>query len=323
MSELRDFDGAVEQGWREFRARLAERMSGLGASDRFTIAAYQRRPGMTLPPSVEVRLVRNRLIASVREKNGPSIGTLRWEACLSYLEDSWWDAPNPTARARWQRRSWWLKVSPRYVDFLASEIVALLRDGFGVIHPSLLGVGADIWDTSPAGPDTDGSFGDLPALPPHARRLAHRPSGHEHLMRVVLATLAPRFGQRPIQDSDGDIPVRRQQSVTYVRVLPDRPVVELLCWPVVDIHDLDAARIEVNILNRDNPLVNVVLDEDRVLVRASVLAMPFVPSHLEDLLEGFSELMDRITPDLALRVNGRGWLQPRCDGDVASWEETA
>lgn len=75
--------------------------------------------------------------------------------------------------------------------------------------------------------------------------------------------------------------------MTYVRVLPDRPVVELLCWPVVDIHDLDAARKEVNILNRDNPLVNVVLDEDRVLVRASVLAMPFVPSHLEDLLEGF------------------------------------
>lgn len=178
-------------------------MAGLGASDRFTITAYQSRPGMTLPPRVEVRLVRNRLIASVRKKNGPSIGTLRWEACLSYLEDSWWDAPNPSARAGWQRRSWWLKVSPRYVDHLASEIVTLLRDGFGAVHPSLLGVGADIWDTSPAGPDTDGSFGDLPALPPDTRHLAHRPSGHEHLMRVVLATLARGSGRGPSRTRTG------------------------------------------------------------------------------------------------------------------------
>lgn len=323
MSEMRDFDEAVEQGWREFRGRLAERMAGMGASDRFTIGAYQRRRGMTLPPRIEVRLVRNRLIASVRERNGPSIGRLRWEGCLAYLEDSWWDAPNPSARAGWQRRSWWLKLSPRYVDFLASEVVTLLRDGFGVVHPSLLDVDDAIWDTSAPGPETDGYYGDLPALPPDARRIAHRMSGHDELMQVVLATLAPHFGHPPVQDPDGDIPVRREQSMTYVRVLHDRPVVELLCWPVVDVRDLDAARVEVEILNRDNPLINVVLDEDRIVVRANVLAQPFVPKHLEDLLEGFSELMDRITPDLALRVKGRGWLQPRSEGELASWDESA
>ena len=27
MGELQDFDGAVEQGWREFRGRLADRMA--------------------------------------------------------------------------------------------------------------------------------------------------------------------------------------------------------------------------------------------------------------------------------------------------------
>lgn len=323
MSEMRDFDGAVEQGWREFRGRLADRMARMGASDRFVIGAYRRQRGMTFPPRIEVRLVRNRLIASVRERSGPSIGRLQWDGCLAYLEDSWWDAPNPSARAGWQRRSWWLKVSPRYVDFLASEIVTLLRAGFGVVHPSLLDVDDDIWDTSAPGPEVDGSYGDLPALPPDARRLAHSMSGRDELLQVVLATLAPHFGHPPVQDSDGDIPVRRERSMTYVRVLPDRPLVELLCWPVVDIHDLEAARIEVEILGRDNPLINVVLDEDRIVVRAHVLGQPFVPTHLEDLLEGFTELMDRVTPDLALRVKGRGWLEPRSEGELASWDESA
>ena len=323
MSEMREFDGAVEQGWREFRGRLADRMARMGASDRFVIGAYRRQRGMTFPPRIEVRLVRNRLIASVRERSGPSIGRLQWDGCLAYLEDSWWDAPNPSARAGWQRRSWWLKVSPRYVDFLASEVVTLLRDGFGVLHPSLLDVDGAIWDTSAPGPETDGSYGDLPALPPDARALAHRMSGHDELVQVVLATLAPHVGHLPVQDADGDIPVRSEESMTYVRVLHGRPLVELLCWPVVDIRDLDAARLEVEILNRDHALVNAVLDEDRIVVRANVLAQPFVPKHLEDLLEGFSGLMDRITPDLARRVKGRGWLRPHSEGELASWDESA
>lgn len=322
MSEIRDFDRAVEQAWRAFRGRLAERMAGMSGSERFTIGAYRPGRGMTLPPRIEVRLVRNRLVASVREKHGPNMGRLRWEACLAYLQDSWWDAPNPSARAVWQRRSWWLKTNPQYVDFLAVEIVRLLQEGFGVAHPSLLDVGDDIWNTTAPGPESDGAYGDLPPVPPAARRLAHPVRDHDHLMSVVLATLAPHFGHVPVRDSDGDIPVSRQHAVTFVRVLSHRPVVELCCWPVLDIRDLDAARIEVNILNRDNPVANVVLDEDRLLVRATVLAQPFVPKHLEDLLDGFTALMDEITPDLAARVQGRRWLDPSDDEEYASHEES-
>lgn len=306
MGELVEFDEGVETAWREFRQRLGDVLTALQRGEVIRVAAYAPAIGMAPPPWVRIRLVRNRLIANVPLPRGRAIEQHRWAAVQAYLEDSWWDAPVDGARARWQQVSWHLKTSRGYADWLAVQVIELLRDGFDVLHPSLLHAPARLWDTTPPTVPVAGARVPAP-LPESEFSIAHEVRCREELQSLVLATLAPRF-QQPLElDCDGDLPVVHGHTTTFVRVPQDSPTVELFAWPVVELRNEAAARTEVRILNRDYPIISFVLEEDRICARATVLAFPFVPRHLDDLLTSFTRLMDRICSDLADRVQGRRW----------------
>ncbi|HHU09808.1 MAG TPA: hypothetical protein GXZ60_07305 [Intrasporangiaceae bacterium] len=299
-----EFEAGVEQAWRGFRARLADRLAGLQRGQVICVSAHPPGSGMTRAPHVRIRLVRNRLVANIPVEEEWWCGP-RWDGLVDYLQDSWWEAPVEDARARWQQVSWHLKTSRGYADWLAVQVVEVLRDGFGVVHPALLGVPAHVWDTTAPVGGSDRMGEEFAPLPDAQRDLAHPVTHRAELETLMLATLAGVFGHPPRQDEDGDVPVASERNVSWVRVDDTSPSIHVFCWPVVRIGNDEAARTEVRILSRRYPFVSFVQEEDRIFARATVLAQPFVPRHLTDLLASFTSLMDRICIDLAERVQGQ------------------
>lgn len=300
------FEAGVEQAWRRFRARLADRLAALQRGQVICVSAHPPGSGMTRAPHVRIRLVRNRLVANIPVEGEWWCGP-RWDGLVDYLEDSWWEAPVEGARARWQQVSWHLKTSRGYADWLAVQVVEVLREGFDVVHPALLGVPTHVWDTTAPVDAFSDLTGEVAPLPDAQLDVAHPVADRAELETLMLATLARVFGRPPRRDEDGDVPVASERNLTWVRVDDTSPSIHLFCWPVVGIANDEAARTEVRILSRRFPVVSFVQEEDRIFARATVLAQPFVPQHLTDLLGNFTTLMDRICIDLAERVQGRRW----------------
>jgi hypothetical protein len=78
----------------------------------------------------------------------------------------------------------------------------------------------------------------------------------------------------------------------------------------VEVSELDRAKFEVEVLNRERPFAKFVLVGDRIVAQVHVPAVPFVPEHLRQTLSMMCELADEVDDDLAVRVSGRRFLEP-------------
>ena len=96
----------------------------------------------------------------------------------------------------------------------------------------------------------------------------------------------------------------------YVRVLGDRPAVELFVELVVGVQDLDRAAQEMAILNRSHPVAKFCLRDDRVLMSYAIHAWPFAPAQLRVAVGDLCEGLDDLARDVAARVDGRRFLDP-------------
>jgi hypothetical protein len=85
---------------------------------------------------------------------------------------------------------------------------------------------------------------------------------------------------------------------------------------VVHVTDLNRAKFEVEILNRDRPFAKFALADDRITARTYLPAAPFVPSHLRETLAMMCVLADEIDDDLAVRVSGRRFVEPHASQDA-------
>ena len=295
-----EFEAGVEQAWRGFRARLADRLAGLQRGQVICVSAHPPGSGMTRAPHVRIRLVRNRLVANIPVEEEWWCGP-RWDGLVDYLQDSWWEAPVEDARARWQQVSWHLKTSRGYADWLA---VRSSRSCATVSAWSIRPCSACLPTCGHHGP---GGGSDRWARSSRRCRM-HSDLAHGHPPCRVGDAHArdPGRGLRPPAASGRgrDVPSPRAQRL-LVRVDDTSPSIHVFCWPVVRIGNDEAARTEVRILSRRYPFVSFVQEEDRIFARATVLAQPFVPRHLTDLLASFTSLMDRICIDLAERVQGQ------------------
>jgi len=202
------------------------------------------------------------------------------------------------------------EVDQSHADQLAVMAVAALQEVFAVIHPAFL-VG-------------DVQIGEDPDLPhtntvePPDEPLAMTPAGRKHLDQLVDQALLPMLGQVPDRDNDGDIPVVSGTAVVFVQTLPHAPLIRIWAEVAVEIGDLDRAKFEVAVLNRERPFAKFVLLDDRIVAQVHLPAAPFAPEHLRQTLAMMCELADDIDDDLAVRVSGRRFLEP---GDVAESDE--
>ena len=114
------------------------------------------------------------------------------------------------------------------------------------------------------------------------------------------------------------MPIVVGRSVLYVRVLTDRPAVELFAELVVGVEDVGRAAQEVAILNRSHPVAKFCLRDDRVVMSYALHAWPFAPAQLRVAVRQLSEGLDDLARDVAARVRGQRFLDPVPDREAPS-----
>lgn len=296
-----DLDRATKKAWRRFRQGLAERISGL-EPDEFIGVVVETAAGDTgaeCAPYVQIlRAGADEVIGEVSGNHYLSQAHRLSKDDRRRLVEIGWSRPTPKAGLFNFR----VEVDLSYADQVAAMTVSALREVFGVPHPAFL--------VSDVGIDEDP---DLPSVDTDAQAdepLAVMPDGLEHLDQLVDQALVPFLGQVPKRDPDGDIPIICGTAVVFVQVLPHAPIIRIWAELVVQITDLDRARFEVAVLNRDRPFAKFVLIGDKVVGQVHLPAAPFAPAHLRETLSMMCNLAEEVDTDLAIRVSGRRFLEP-------------
>jgi hypothetical protein len=207
------------------------------------------------------------------------------------------------------------QVDVSHADVLAAMTVAALREVFEVAHPASL-YGDVTVDYDPE--FTYGVGGCLTTGP-----LAVFPTSRDNLNELIDEAVTSVVGYVPVRDEDGDVVVPCGTSVVYVSTLPTASAIRvwaLLAWQITD---LDRARFEAEVLNRDHPLARFALVGDRIIAEMYLLSPPFVPEHLSKTFSLMRDLADTIDSDLAIRVCGRRYSDSgEDDVDDTSDDET-
>lgn len=306
-----EVDRAAASAWREFQARLADRLAAMEEDDMMVVEAMVgEEPEAGAAPYVQFSAFGD--------------GMLRGEVASNHVLDERWELGAPSVRALGElgyaaptyaadeepddgSLNHYVDVAQAEADRLAVMATRALRDVFGVPHPALLS--GDVVDETTAVEGAAHERADEPvAAFPHG--------GHEELTAMVDRALTPYFGHEPRHDADGDIPVTAGLGLLFVRVLDELPVVELFGCVVTDVTDLDAARREIAILNRDVRFAKFRLSGDSIMVDLQLPAWPFVPEHLRAMVAMLTDMIAGIEDDLVERVEGRSVLaQPDEDDE--------
>lgn len=216
-------------------------------------------------------------------------------------------------------KNWYIERPVTGADEIANHVAWALRYHFGIAHPQMLTRQA--W-----GPASDGvgvlglcATGDVPVDEPQApivpaaprargsvmARLALKPVDREDLLHIVASLLREKYQEEPILDDDGDFVLHHMGQPVWVRVRTDQPAVEVMARVAHDVHSRRATAVEISLLNRDNLWVNWNL-RDRTVWQTLVLpGYPFVPSHLDAMLDLFLQAMTSTRDDLAYRTGAK------------------
>jgi len=313
-----EVDRATAEAWREFQARLADRLAAMEEGGVTIVEAMAgEEPEAGAAPYVQFCAFGD--------------GMLRGEVASNHVLDERWVLGDESVRALGElgyapptyapeeepdhgSLNHYVDVEQGEADRLAVMATRALRDVFGVPHPALLA--RDVADEAP-GPATERAAHERADEPV----AAFPDGGHDELAAMVDRALTPYFGHEPRHDSDGDIPVTAGLSVFFVRVLDELPVVELFGCVVTDVSDLEAARREVAILNRDVRFAKFRLSGDSIMVDLQLPAWPFVAEHLRAMVAVLTEMISGIEDDLVERVGGRHVLDPRDDEEEFEAED--
>ena len=300
-----EVDRATVVAWREFQAQLADRLAALEEDDVAIVEAMVgEEPEAGAAPYVQFCAFGDGMLRGEVASN--HVLDERWELGeepVRALGELGWAAPTyaPDEEPDHGSLNHYVDVEQADADRLAVMATRALRDVFGVAHPALLC--GDVADevSAPAAEGAAAERTDEPvAAFPHG--------GHEELSAMVDRALTPYFGHEPRHDSDGDIPVTAGLSVFFVRVPEDVPVVELFGCVATDVADLDAARREVEILNRDVRFAKFRVSGDSVVVDLQLPAWPFVAEQLRALMAMLTDMITKVEDDLVERVGGRHLL---------------
>ena len=290
------FDRLAEEAWTRFRARLADHVAEMGDGDVLIVDTDpdDAATGGALPYVqfcaydagwVRCEVSSNAYLVPERRLDAQEAGAV--------VGLGWSDPADDEG----EPGNFYVDAERVEADRLAVMTVRVLREVFGVPHPSFLA--ADGLELEPGQGVADSEPAAAPAEP-----LAIRPQDRDHLRELVDEALTPFLGQPPEHDEDDDIPVPTRTSVVFVRVREDMPVVQMFAFVADDVEDTAAARFEVGVLNRDERFFKFSLVADSVMVELDLPALPFAPAHARDMLGILCATVDRIQPDLQERIGG-------------------
>lgn len=217
-----------------------------------------------------------------------------------------------------QAGNWYVERPVVETPAVAQLAVLALQEVLGVTHPHLLTHQA--W-----GPAADGvaalglcSSSDVPVEKAPIekttekatekatrRRTAYRPKNRQRLIKLVGRVLDEKYDGCPEPDDDGDYGVRHMGQPVWVRVREDQPAVEIFARVTHGVRSRRGTAVEVGLLNRDHLWLKWELRGRDVWQKLVIPGFPFVPEHLDGMLDVFMDAMTSTRDDLALRVGGR------------------
>jgi hypothetical protein len=308
MNELIDLELDTDDMWRRFRHELADRMADLQSDELVEVRGdpLVNHLGFECTPTVEFSRDGDVVFGSitgdcVHVKAGVGKKARRRLVAIGWYKDR---APDGVVEFR-------AEVDVSHADALAAMAVAALREVFEVAHPASLTGDVTMDESEP-------QYGDGGCV--ECGPLAVVPTGRDNLDELIDEALTRVLGYLPERDEDGDVAVTCGTSVVFVSTLPSAAAIRV--WAVLawQVGDLDRARFEVEVLNRDHPLTRFALVEDRIIAAMDLLAAPFVPDHLRETFTLMGDLADAIDGDLAVRVSGRTYIDSSEEtvGDTAA-----
>ena len=310
MDDLADFDldRSAGRAWFNFQQRLADYLVGMQDGQTLGISA---RSGLDddaeagAAPYIQVKAWGGDMLRAEAVSNAYLDSTYALDDLgRARMEKLGWGAPTYTPREEPDSGSanYWLDVERRMGDRVSAMTTRAFREVWSIPHPVFLRVDPTGTDQRP--PDL--GIADA-ATEPEIEVLPDSimPRDNDHLRELVDTVVSQRFGQVPMKDSDGDIPLRSGSALVFVHVPDDMPMVTLFSPLVRDIAGRTRAAEVVADLNRRWPLVKFVLFEDQVVAMIQLPALPFAPNHLSTMLEMLSRAADRLDDLLVERLDGR------------------
>ncbi|MGH8988674.1 MAG: T3SS (YopN, CesT) and YbjN peptide-binding chaperone 1 [Acidimicrobiales bacterium] len=166
-----------------------------------------------------------------------------------------------------------------------------------IVLPHLLGLG-----------EHSQPVASKPKAPPRSRTkspagvLSTLPGLRTRVHAVVQSVLGL---DQVLFDNDGDIPIRSHASVTYVRVLPDAPVVRVFSPVLWDLGSPNDIEETLNDINRRTNWVKAIWDNGTVLLFSDVVGDPLAEAQLAAAINSVVQRADEVGPALQQRYGGR------------------
>ncbi len=166
-----------------------------------------------------------------------------------------------------------------------------------IVLPHLLALGRQAPSVGPRA---------APAHPPRAKIGKGAAFGPEELRAQVKEVVRSVLGVDDVLvDQDGDIPIRSQASVTYVRVFKEVAVVRVfspVLWDVGSPSDIEEV---VNEINRTTNWVKAIWENGTVVLFSDVVGDPLAESQLAAAINSVVHRADEMGPALQQRYGGR------------------
>lgn len=207
--------------------------------------------------------------------------------------------------------NWFVERSLSDANLVALMVVWALRDVFGVAHPQLLTYNA--WGPNSSSAVVLGirATAEVPAEPEidqvdgTEEPFVLSPSDRDELVEMVLMVLEAKLGERPPVDDDGDAVLMHLEQPVWIRVRHEQPAIEMFARVAHDVRSRRATAVELTVLNANNPWVKWTQEDHAVWQKLVIPGAPFVPAHLDGMVDVFLETMTTTRDDLVFRVLGK------------------
>ncbi|MCX5045335.1 hypothetical protein OG921_19395 [Aldersonia sp. NBC_00410] len=277
------------EAWRRFRGRLADHVAAMEDGD-VLLLEYRRSAAAADSPCVQFFAWGRDLVRCEVPANQFLHPVYRLdEERREQLTALGWEPPNPGPNGS---SSYHLDRTRNRSDELAAMTVRVLRELWGVPHPTLLDSVTGGRGTTPAfalrdpGPVPEFDFGQ-----------AVQPSSRRHLQMLVERTMRQALGHEPHLVEDGMIELDAAFGPLWIAAARHEPVVEISTLLDRKIEDEERAAAEVLALGLRLP-ADWLVDESGIVVTARVDGSPFVPRHLVNALHDFYAAMHELDAHL-------------------------
>jgi len=320
------FDG-IDAGWEELEGGLATYLSMMvdpDEDDHLLIELTDPDPDgdVGCPPYAQFaafgggRMIRAEVSGNAYLRASFRLGT---DAAAWFTSLDWAGGGQSAEAGDVEERNWHIEVAVEFADEVARTVVQAFRQHFGIPHPQLLTYQA--WGPAADEAEILGlcATGDVPLDEPTAPtgtsieaehqsvlgQVVLEPADREELLAYVAGVLREKYEAETTLDDDGDFVLHHLGQPVWVRVRPDQPAVEIMARVAHEVHSRRATAVEIGLLNRDSAWVR--WDQrDRTVWQTLLLpGIPFVPRHLDAMLDVFLDTMASTRDDLAYRTGAK------------------